>query len=209
MVNLSAFIRYHATRTPDRLAIVYGDQHITYADLYDRLRRVAALLHSKGISADDVVAVFMKNSAAFLELALATSYSGAVFLPINYRLAAAEAAYVLRNAEARLLFADAEFAPAMAHLAGTAVPDIVTVDTAAQADSRSLANGDMPLPPEQARQPQDLFRLMYTSGTTDHPKGVTDGGGPRDREDRLDGTGTRACRNHNPRRRRPDAAAAR
>ncbi len=166
MVNLSAFIRHHALRTPDRLAIVYGDQRITYADFHDRILRMAGFLAGRGIAEGDVVAVVMKNSTAFLEIAFAASHLGAVFLPINFRLARAEVGFITGNAEAKLVFADEE-------LAGLVEGDAraVLVDAAAQADGRTLA-GDAPIPEMRTRGTQDLFRLMYTSGTTDHPKGV-------------------------------------
>ncbi|HYG85399.1 MAG TPA: AMP-binding protein [Azospirillum sp.] len=166
MVNLSAFIRRHALRTPDRLAIVYGDQRITYADFHDRILRMAGFLAQRGIGEGDVVAAVMKNSAAFLEIAFAASFLGAVFLPINFRLARAEVAFITGNAEAKLVFADEELA-ALVEGDGRAV----LVDAAAQADGRHLAGG-APIPEMQVRTTQDLFRLMYTSGTTDHPKGV-------------------------------------
>ena len=172
MVNLSAFIRFHAVRTPDRLALVYGDQRITYAGFLDRIERMAGFLHGRGVREGDVVAVLMKNSATFLEIAFAASHIGAVFLPINYRLAAAEVSFITGNAGAKLIFADAELAPAVAD-----DPRAVLVDTAAQSDGRVLAGTagagkDAPVPPMRVRGTQDLFRLMYTSGTTDHPKGV-------------------------------------
>ena len=59
----------------------------------------------------------MKNSAAFLELAFAVSHLGAVFLPINFRLAADEVRYIAESAGAKLLFADAEFAAIVEHAA--------------------------------------------------------------------------------------------
>ena len=110
MVNLSSFIRYHATRTPHRLAIVYQDRRITFAELYERIEKAAGYLAARGVGPNDVVAVLMKNSAAFLEIAFAVSHLGGVFLPINFRLAADEVEYIVGNAEAKLLFADAEFA---------------------------------------------------------------------------------------------------
>ncbi|MFC5357769.1 AMP-binding protein [Azospirillum himalayense] len=167
MVNLSAFIRFHALRTPDRLALVYGDQRISYADFLDRIGRMAAFLHRRGVREGDVVAVVMKNSAAFLEIAFAASHLGAVFLPINYRLAAPEVAFITGNAGAVLVFADTELAAAVKD-----DPRAVLVDPAAQADGRALAGTEGPVPPMRVRGTQDLFRLMYTSGTTDHPKGV-------------------------------------
>ena len=166
MVNLSSFIRFHATRSPERIAVVFMDQRITYAELSRRIERTAGYLAAQGIGPDDVVAVMMKNSAAFLELAFAASHLGAVFLPINFRLAADEVEYIAANAGAKLVLADAEFAAAVANL-----PATVLLDEAAQADTTTLA-GECPPAPMHVRKPTDLFRLMYTSGTTDRPKGV-------------------------------------
>jgi fatty-acyl-CoA synthase len=111
MVNLSAHVLYHASRTPDRLAIIYEQERISYADLSDRVLRMAGWLQARGVQADQVVAVVMKNSTAFIEIALATSHIGAIFLPINFRLSAAEIDYIASNAEAVILFADEELMP--------------------------------------------------------------------------------------------------
>ncbi|MDP6565859.1 MAG: AMP-binding protein [Alphaproteobacteria bacterium] len=168
MINLSAFVRFHCSRTPEAVAVIYDGRSITWADLYDRVRRTAALLAGRGIGPDDVVAVCMKNSAAFIDLTIAASYLGAVFLPINYRLAADEVAYVVDNAGAGLLLVDDE----LANLAGDFDP-VILLDAAARADPRSLAGNVSAVPPEHVRAAGDLLRLMYTSGTTAHPKGVT------------------------------------
>ena len=166
MVNLSSFIRFHAMHTPNRTAIVFKDQRITFAELLRRIEKTAGYLAAHGIGADDVVAVVMKNSAAFLELAFAVSHLGAVFLPINFRLAADEVGYITGNAEAKLVLADAEFAAAVDGVAST-----ILLDEAAQSDS-TVVSGDHPQAPMHVRKPNDLFRLVYTSGTTDRPKGV-------------------------------------
>src|ERR1700753_4148514 len=110
MINLSSFIAFHAKRTPDRCALKYRDEDISYRVFDERIGRTAGWLASRGIGADDVVAVLMKNSSAFLELVFATSHIGAGFLPINYRLSADEVGYIVGNSGARLLIADEEFA---------------------------------------------------------------------------------------------------
>ncbi|MFI4983265.1 MAG: AMP-binding protein, partial [Nevskiales bacterium] len=103
MVNLSAFIRFHALRAPDRLAVVYDDQRVTYAELNDRILRMAGFLAGRGVKQGEVVAVVMRNSVAFIEIAFAVSHLGAVFLPVNFRLANAEVAFITGNAEAVLV----------------------------------------------------------------------------------------------------------
>ena len=83
MVSVSASVAWWARTEPERLALVYGAQRVTYAELQGRVERAASMLQARGIKAGDVVALLMKNSAAFLELSLAISQMGAVFLPVN------------------------------------------------------------------------------------------------------------------------------
>ena len=168
MVALSAAVGYHARVSPGRLALVYGRERVSYAALHERLRAAAGLLEARGIAKGDIVAVLMKNSAAFIELALAVSHIGAVLLPINFRLAAEEVGYILEHAGAKILFVDDEL---LASAPGFAAK--VSVDARAQSDSRLLAQGAPAVARGAALDSGDLFRLMYTSGTTDHPKGVT------------------------------------
>jgi len=97
MIGLSSFIRFHALRSPDRPALVYAGRRITYAELMRRIEITAGWLAARGIGPGDVVALLMKNSAAFIELTFATSHLGAVSLPINYRLAGDEVGYILDN----------------------------------------------------------------------------------------------------------------
>src|SRR6266581_5848704 len=164
MINLSSFIAFHARRTPDRCALKYRGEDVCYGDFDGRIRRVGGWLAARGIGAGDVVAVLMKNSAAFLELVFATSHIGAVFLPINYRLSADEVGYIVGNSGARILIADEE-------LADVAAGGAVLLDEAAQSGISRLAR-DLEPAAMHPRQPRDLMRLMYTSGTTDRPKGV-------------------------------------
>jgi fatty-acyl-CoA synthase len=167
MVALSSFIRFHAQRTPERVAVLYGDDRVSYKDLMRRIETTAGWLAELGIGPTDVVAFLMKNSPAFLELTLAISHLGAVALPINYRLAADEVGYILDNAGARLLICDAEL---LAATPGTL--RVVAVDCAAQRNSTRLTLPSHSPARMHAGRPDDLFRLMYTSGTTDRPKGV-------------------------------------
>lgn len=167
MHNLTSFLEYHARTTPDAPALVYQDQRISHGELYDRAVLLAGWIKARGIGVDDVVALVMKNSAAFVEIAFAVSHLGAVLLPINYRLAAAEIAYIHGHAGAELIFADEEFA----HLVD-GLDNRIPVGEAVQRDSRVLSSTDGPRPLVAPREPDDLYRLVYTSGTTDRPKGV-------------------------------------
>jgi fatty-acyl-CoA synthase len=171
MVPLSASIAFHGRNTPQRLAIVYEDQRVTFGDLLARVQAAAGLLHANGIRRGDVVALLMKNSVGFLELSLAVGHAGAVLLSLNFRLSAEEVGYIVGHAGAKLLCVDEELVP----VAGTIEPRWV-LDDRCQRDTRHLAQrlarrGE-PLVASHPSEPDDLFRLMYTSGTTDRPKGV-------------------------------------
>jgi fatty-acyl-CoA synthase len=166
MHNLTAFIRFHATQRPDAVAVVYDGRRITYAELLDRGVAAAGWLRAQGIGEEDIVALVMKNSAGLLDLMLGASHIGAVLLPINYRLAVPEVAYIHNHAGVKLLLAD----EALAKLAGN-LPNVRTIEPAAQMDIRALASGEE-RPDMVRRTGSDLYRLIYTSGTTDRPKGV-------------------------------------
>jgi fatty-acyl-CoA synthase len=157
MINLSSFIAFHARQTPQRCALKYRSEEISYAAFNRRVQIVGGWLASRDIGADDVVAVLMKNSAGFLDIAFAISHIGAVFLPINYRLASDEIAYIVENAGARLLIADEELGVSAAGRA-----PVVLVDAAAQSDATRLAPDASPAM-AHPRRPSDLMRLMYTS----------------------------------------------
>ncbi len=167
MVSLSAALLFHARTIPDQLAIVYQDQRVSYRELSERVCLCAGMLRESGIGPGDVVALLMKNSSAFLELGLAVSHLGAVLLPINYRLAADEVGYILEHSGAKLVFVDEELDAVVESFSAKRV-----VDTAAQSNTENLARGATPVLAAHASTPDGLYRLMYTSGTTDRPKGV-------------------------------------
>ncbi len=168
MLSVTASVAWWARVQPERLALVYGENRLTYGEVQQRVVHGAAFLQKQGIKAGDVVALLMKNSTAFLELALAVSYIGAVLLPLNYRLGKDEVDYITGHAGVKLLFVDAELQEIVPERLSA-----VVVDDAAQADSRCIYDGQaFPLPAPHAVRPETLCRLMYTSGTTDRPKGV-------------------------------------
>jgi len=166
MANLSNFIRFHARRTPEAPAMLYQDQSISFSELFERIEKLGGWLVHKGVGPGDTVIALMKNSAAFVELAFAASHVGAVFLPINFRLSKDEVSYIVSDAKAKLVVVDEELAAS----APDGIP-VFAVGVAVQRDSRAISAAHRPAP-MVPRGPSDLFRLMYTSGTTDRPKGV-------------------------------------
>ena len=167
MTNISRCVGYHALRTPDRIAVTFEGGHTTYRELWHRAARLASLLLERGVAPGDKIALLMKNSPAFLEVAFAISHVGAVLVPINFRLAPDEIHYILRDSESVILFIDEEFAR---HDLTIAKNIIVSVSD--QRDASRLAGQTSSEAQPTSRDIHDLFRIMYTSGTTDRPKGV-------------------------------------
>ncbi len=172
-------LEHHIARRPDQVVLVHGDRRITNRELGERVDALAAGLHAGGVRAGDVVALLLYNHVEFLETVLAASRLGAVFLPLNYRLAPEEWHFILDHAEAAVLVTEPEFreqvdalAPRLPHLRRR----VLLGDTAPEgwdAFEGVVGTGqEAPAPPRPAVEQDTLARLMYTSGTTSRPKGV-------------------------------------
>jgi fatty-acyl-CoA synthase len=157
--------------TPARVAIEYGEERITYAQLDTRSEALASALLRLGLGRGDRVASLTGNSPEHVELFFACAKAGLVLTPLSWRSTAAELAYQLANAEPAALFvepqrdllADAALAgtdsrPTRLVLARTEL-DTLTGEDAARGFDASVDDGD------------DLL-LLYTSGTTGRPKGA-------------------------------------
>src|SRR5215218_5127948 len=109
-----------ASRTPDKAALVMSDGTgtVTYAELDDRSRRVAGLLRAHGVRPRDHVALVMGNRPEFLEVAWGAQRAGAYWTPVNWHLTEDEAAHVVGDCEARVLFAAEPTAELASSIAG-------------------------------------------------------------------------------------------
>jgi fatty-acyl-CoA synthase len=162
-VSLTDVLLHHVDRFPDRTAIVYEGTEQSWSELLEGTRRTAGALQASGAGAGDVVAVLMHNSARFVEVMHGISHLGAIFMPLNWRLTTPELRYIVAHSEARLLVTEPELLPLVAPVAGELECRIVTADE---------LTGAAPLHAPAPTRPEDLHRLMYTSGTTSRPKGV-------------------------------------
>jgi fatty-acyl-CoA synthase len=166
MLCLDSALRRHATSDPGRAAVLFEDIELGYGDLVDMIDRLAGMLAGRGLRPGQVVALLMTNSPAFLALAFAVNRLGAIFLPINYRLAGPEIDYILEHSGAACLFHDDDVTTPI-----SACLPRIGLDQAARRNPSLLA-GSVSAAPRHERSPDDIVRLMYTSGTTDRPKGV-------------------------------------
>src|SRR3989449_4113778 len=105
-----SFLPRAAEIWPDRVAVVHGGTKFTYAQLYDRAKRLASSLKHAGVRRGDVVAAMLPNVPAMLEAHYGVPMLGAVLNTINTRLDADTVAYILEHGEAKVLLTDREYA---------------------------------------------------------------------------------------------------
>ncbi|HKQ94480.1 MAG TPA: AMP-binding protein, partial [Aestuariivirgaceae bacterium] len=126
-----SFLARSAAVYPGRCAVVHGRLRFTYAEFYDRSRRLASALAARGIGRGDTVSVLLANSPPMLEAHYGVPMTGAVLNTLNTRLDAAIVAFCLDHADARVLIVDREFAAtvkAALPLLTRARPLVVTYD---------------------------------------------------------------------------------
>lgn len=154
-MDLSHWIERHARFAPDAVAIRFEGRDIAYAELANRIWRAAAVLAARGVRQGDAVAFLGLNHPCSLVLLFACARLGAMFLPLNWRLAPPELARVLADCPPRVLFVEHAFAQTL-----PAGIDIGALE------------GDAGALPPPAGNDESAVLLCYTSGSTGAPKGV-------------------------------------
>src|SRR5690606_14724067 len=168
--TLADIVRETAAAWPDRKAVVSGAARATYAEIDAAASRVASGLLAAGCAPQERVGILARNSLAFIEILLGCLKAGLVALPLNWRLAAPEIAYIVRHAGARVLFRAEEFRAAAE---GSAERLIVIEEGAAGPHGYAAwRDGQSGVDPLAEANPADVALQMYTSGTTGLPKGV-------------------------------------
>jgi acyl-CoA synthetase (AMP-forming)/AMP-acid ligase II len=169
--GIGSWIERRAEIGPNRPAIISGSATYTYAELANRVRRLANGLRNLGVQRGDRVAWLGPNHAAFLELLFATGKLGAVLSPVNHRLDSSVVAYVLEDSSPSIAVVEAS-------MANMPLPSpIQTRIVVGDPDGRMLGyehllddSTDDPIAEEVGLD--DLCMVPYTSGTTGPPKGV-------------------------------------
>ena len=178
------WIAHHARYRPDVLAMVDlgTDRKFTYAQLHDRSERLAGALSRRfGIGAGDRVSILSQNNTNCFEVQFACWRLGAAYVPLNWRLAKPELEFILADCTPKVLFHEAGFADSAAIVAAsTGVRQRISWDapSEAAADYEEVLASAAGSFPHHRNTHETLACVMYTSGTTGHPKGamITHGG---------------------------------
>lgn len=165
------------------IACRFGERSSTYAQLHDRVARLAAAFHRLGVRPGDRVGMLSHNSDCYLEYYLATWWAGAVVNPINVRWSAVEVAFSLQDCDTGVLLVDDSFeamvpelltlAPKLRDVIYTHPSDASSqrVDTPGTHLYESLIDSAEPMEDQRASG-DTLAAIFYTGGTTGQPKGV-------------------------------------
>ncbi|MGA8245314.1 MAG: long-chain fatty acid--CoA ligase [Nocardioides sp.] len=170
--GLGSWTGRRARMTPAKVALVQDGTSTTYAELHRAATRVAHGLRLRGVERGDRVAFLGLNSVEMVVAMLGSAKLGAVFVPVNTRLAEPELRHVLGHSGARLLLVE----DALAAQAGTPAVAALGIDSVAFARAGGGGLVEVSSTDEteldEAIGLDDLFMIQYTSGTSGIPKGV-------------------------------------
>jgi long-chain acyl-CoA synthetase len=175
--NLATILDISSRKFPKRPAIVFGRKQITYKHLSDYTSRVAAGLLSIGIQRQDRIALFLDNCPEFIISYFAVLKAGATVVPINYMFKIEEAKYILEDSQACCLITSRAYL-AMARELRLRLDSLKTIVTTNKTHGEDVIDFEYlhhRAPAEAAGYPtsaDDMAVILYTSGTTGHPKGA-------------------------------------
>jgi fatty-acyl-CoA synthase len=171
-LGLGSWPARRARMTPTKAALVQAGVATTYGELAERSTRLAHALRDRGVGRGDRVAFLGLNSVELVVTMFAVAKLGAVFLPLNTRLAPAETAYILTDSAPALLVWDAGFQDVVESPDVRALDlDLLRIDSDAGRGVDPLLSGDA-TPIDEPVALDDVFMIQYTSGTSGRPKGV-------------------------------------
>ena len=176
MKTLGEMIERNARFYTDREALVFGERRLTHGEIAERARRFSGALYDRGLRRQDRVAVLAMNCAEYYETYRACEWAGFLLATVNFRLAAAEIAQILKDAAPKALVFEAQYA-ALVDSLRVQMPEVEQYICIGEAPSwaeafESIMETGAPDGPPIRSQPHDYAYLIYTSGTTGRPKGV-------------------------------------
>ena len=171
MKHLPDITAKRASLTPDATAFtdLVSGESLSFADLERRASRAAGFLKACKVSAGDRVAILCRNRVEFFELLFACGKTGAILVPLNWRMPSAELQLLIDDAAPKVLLFGCEDAATVTELSLTGITAVALDEADGYAQMRNKCE------PESGRSQwsaDECWYLLYTSGTTGTPKGV-------------------------------------
>jgi amino acid adenylation domain-containing protein len=150
-------------RTPDAIAVVFGEEHLSYQDLNKYANQLAHFLRAHGVKPGSLVGVCLHRSMSMIAALLGILKAGGAYVPLSPEFPKERLAYILEDTQIRLLLTQRHLLEVLPNYKG----DFIFFD-----DHNHDFAGYEECNPESLTVPTDLAYIMYTSGTTGNPKGV-------------------------------------
>jgi acyl-CoA synthetase (AMP-forming)/AMP-acid ligase II len=180
-LNIADLAEHAIDAVPDRVALISGDQQLTYAELEEKANRLAHYLIDRGVKKDDKVGLYCRNRIEIVIAMLGIVKAGAILVNVNFRYVEGELRYLFDNSDMVALVHERQYADRVANVLPD-VPDIKTilvVEDGSDLDHQRYGGVEFHAALEQGsperdfgpRSADDIY-LLYTGGTTGFPKGV-------------------------------------
>ena len=156
--TIVSLFRRQAQATPDNIAVIFAEKTYTYAQVDDMSDRIAATIAAKGLGEGDVVSVLIPRGKWMVTASLGVLKAGCAYQPLDPSYPTERLNFMVQDAGARLLIADASLRPLVDEYQG---------EVMLTSELEQCAPGPLPAGPT----PDSLFVLLYTSGSTGIPKG--------------------------------------
>ncbi|MBI81197.1 MAG: acid--CoA ligase [Gammaproteobacteria bacterium] len=167
---------YHSNVRPNKIAIrdLSSNRNLTYSELDTRSNKLAEWLQQEGVKKGDRIAILSYNCAEFFELEFACAKIGAIELPLNWRLTKPELEYILNDSSPTILIYDSAFREISLELQQDCkIKEILEIDpNNLDSQYESVISNSKGNFQYIETNHDDLIMIMYTSGTTGHPKGA-------------------------------------
>ena len=150
-------------RTPNEIAVVFGDEQLTYGELNSRANQLSRHLTNLGVAVDTRVGLFLEHSIETVVAILAVLKAGAAYVPLEPAHPSARLSFIIEDAALPVILTQSQ----IRHRLPQSSAQVVCLDTDWSEVTRY--SGDNP---EQTSSPEDLAYVIYTSGSTGEPKGV-------------------------------------
>ena len=180
-LNIADLAEHAIDAVPDRVAIICGDEQITYGELEEKANRLAHYLIDQGVKKDDKVGLYCRNRIEIVIAMLGIIKAGAILVNVNFRYVEGELRYLFENSDMVALVHERQYADRVANVLPDTphVKTVLVVEDGSDADYKryggvefyeAISHGS----PERdfgERSADDIY-LLYTGGTTGFPKGV-------------------------------------